>query len=177
MRCLCECGTKRAVRLNHLTGGATKSCGCVASEVTAARNRTHGKTHTAIYRVWFDIRRRCHDPRVEGYKWYGGRGVRMHRPWHTFEVFDRYITRYLGERPEGGSVDRIDTLKGYQPGNIRWATAKEQARNTRRTLWVEWEGRKMALAEWAERMDFNYKTTWARYNKGMGLSEIVEAES
>jgi len=35
----------------------------------------------------------------------------------------------IGTRPDGKSIDRIDPLGHYEPGNVRWATVKEQAAN------------------------------------------------
>ena len=45
-----------------------------------------------------------------------------------FLSFDEFFAE-LGPRPEGHSVDRIDPLGHYEPGNVRWATVLEQAAN------------------------------------------------
>lgn len=42
--------------------------------------------------------------------------------WLTFANF----LADMGERPEGLTLDRLDWSKGYEPGNCRWATRKQQ---------------------------------------------------
>ena len=60
---------------------------------------------------------------------YGGRGIRMCDEWlNSYAAF----LAYMGERPEGMTLDRIDVDGNYEPGNVRWATPLEQARNKRR---------------------------------------------
>lgn len=74
-------------------------------------------------------RQRCENPNNMAYPSYGGRGI-------TFgfaSIYDAvvYCLTELGPIPVGKSIDRIDNEAGYEPGNIRWATPAEQARNKR----------------------------------------------
>lgn len=55
----------------------------------------------------------------------------VHPSWLDFEVYLIELIGEIGHRPEGTSLDRMDNSKGYEPGNLRWATPVEQARNRR----------------------------------------------
>ena len=70
---------------------------------------------------------RCKNPKATGWKNYGGRGVAVCARWARFENF----LADMGERPPGKTLDRIDNDGNYEPGNCRWATPKEQYRNSR----------------------------------------------
>jgi len=83
---------------------------------------------SATYRAWHSMITRCHCPTVSNYDRYGGRGILVCDRWRTFENF----LADMGEAPtDKRSPDRIDNEKGYEPGNVRWASAADQARNRR----------------------------------------------
>jgi hypothetical protein len=92
-----------------------------------AMTKSHGKYGTRVYRIWNAMIQRCTNPNQPHYERYGGRGVTVCWQWRNFEGF--YAD--MGDPPEGRSIDRIDNMKGYEPGNCRWATGSEQNANQR----------------------------------------------
>jgi hypothetical protein len=88
-----------------------------------------------LRKTWRLIKFRTQNKTSNSYKNYGARGIKMYGAWiEDYEAFSKYILDTLGERPEDASIDRIDNDKGYEPGNIRWATASEQGQNRRTTV-------------------------------------------
>jgi len=96
-------------------------------------NYKHGhkvnKKASPTYNSWRAMRARCQHSNASNYERYGGQGIKVCDRWQDFENF----LSDMGERPEGKTLDRIDNNKGYEPGNCKWSTPKEQSQN-RKTL-------------------------------------------
>lgn len=100
---------------------------------------------------------RCTRQSSNRFESYAGRGITVCERWlASFEAF----LADMGECPDGMSIERIDNDRGYEPGNCRWATVKEQARNRRSSVFVEHNGERLTIAEWAERYGIPYKRLW-----------------
>lgn len=90
---------------------------------------------------------RCTNPKTREYGHYGGRGITIDETFKSFEGF----YAYMGPKPSPShSIDRINNNGNYEPGNVRWATKKEQGRNTRVNRLITHNGETKCVAEWAE---------------------------
>lgn len=76
----------------------------------------------------------------------------------------------MGERPAGKTLDRIDTDKGYEPGNCRWATATEQQNNKKNTKYVTYKGETDSVANWARKLGCGYFQLYDRLRPNRDLS-------
>jgi hypothetical protein len=120
-------------------------------------------TGTPEYRTWRHILIRCENENAKCYYRYGGRGIKVCERWHRFESF----LEDMGMKPSAlHSIDRIDPNGHYEPGNCRWATTVEQARNKRNNRLVEIDGETLTVAEWGERSGVNMKVICSRLDKG-----------
>jgi hypothetical protein len=144
--CQCDCGNKSVVRGCILVKGKSLSCGCINALCAYFHNRTHGMRKTKEYKSWDSIKQRCFNPKHKSYHQYGGRGIIICEEWrHSFEAFFAEI----GPAPsKQHSVDRIDNSRGYEPGNIRWATASQQCRNKRGNTILTAFGETKLLCDW-----------------------------
>jgi hypothetical protein len=86
-----------------------------------------------LYSTWAGMMTRCFNPNaVAAYRNYGARGITVCPAWRDFAVFAREIEAEIGPKPHPGlTLDRIDNDGNYEPGNVRWATRKEQQANKR----------------------------------------------
>ncbi len=123
------------------------------------------------YRVWHGIKSRCLNPRNPGYKDYGGRGIRIHDAW--LEDFQAFFD-HVGKRPtDKHKLDRIDNDGSYEPGNVRWVTHKENARNCRSNVRIDINGVTRCAAEWDEIAGFKQKTVSRRYKNGWRGAQLL----
>lgn len=127
---------------------------------------THGGSGTREYKIWAQMIQRCTNENDRAFAYYGARGITVCREWIGRDGFAAFL-EHIGPRPSlAHSVDRLDSLKGYEPGNVRWATATEQARNTRRNRIIEFNGELRCLSDWAERTGLRRETIARRLDAG-----------
>jgi hypothetical protein len=144
---VCDCGSRRWFALMNLRSGHTLSCGCLQRERAVSANTKHGLYGTPEYGVWNRMRHRCNGGVSKDVRLYQDRGITVCNRWNDFGNF----LKDMGPRPSTKhSIDRIDNDKGYFPKNCRWATASEQARNTRQTTMLTIDGVTKSLGEWCD---------------------------
>lgn len=150
----CSCGNNTIVDISNFRSKAVRSCGCLSSETTAARNRSHGMSNTSEYEIWCGIIKRC-----KSHERYAGRGLTVSGEWGSFENF----YRDMGPRPSNlHSVERKDNDRGYCRENCVWATATVQNRNTRRNTVLHAFGKAQCLQDWADELRMNRATLRSR---------------
>ena len=155
----CECGTEKIIPAANVKNGNTKSCGCFNTERLKERFTKHGMIDTPEYSTWGSMKDRC-----KRHSRYKNRGITVCDRW--LESFENFYAD-MGDRPEGTSIDRIDNDKGYEPGNCRWATSKEQSRNKGWNIWVEYQGREWNLKDLGEWSGVGYQTLYQRHKAGV----------
>lgn len=168
--CRCSCGTEKEVNIYNLIAGKSISCGCSLAENSGAR--THGLSKTPEYQIWKAMKARCYSVKHKNYAEYGGRGIKLCAEW--VDDAAAFIA-HVGNRPsESHSIDRIDCNGDYDPGNCRWVTQQAQMRNTRRSHIIEYDGRKMTIAELADIAVVSETTLYKRVYAGWDIKLAAE---
>ena len=176
--CKCDCGKRIVTTKYGLQRKTTKSCGCynieVATKRIVAQTTTHGASNTHEYRHWYQMLRRCLDRVFPSYKFYGARGIKVHKAWQGPKGFARFLA-HVGLAPSMlHSIDRFPNNTGdYKPGNVRWATPTEQARNRKSNRMLTAFGKTQCLAAWAEEMHMKIGTIAMRLHKGWSDQDAV----
>jgi hypothetical protein len=171
----CDCGERFIMQCR--SESVTQSCGCLVKErarqllTKNTYRRTHNKTTSRTYKTWSKMRSRCSNPSDIEYPRYGARGITVCERWmSSFEAF----VADMGERPEGMTLDRVDSNGNYDPQNCRWATPKQQARNKRNNVIITIDGISKTAVEWSEHPKAaKDKLIYQRLKNGWNAKEAV----
>lgn len=182
-RCQCSCKKQSLliVASGHLKSGHTQSCGCLKGIRNYKPKQTNNVKLTPEYSIWYHIVLRCTDPLNPRYESYGGRGITVCDRWRFGEgalpAFECFI-KDMGLKPSKKAViDRKNNDAGYSPDNCAWVTRTESARNTRRNIYFEYQGRKLTLIEWSGLLGIRYLTLYGRYKRGWSVNRMFEGRS
>ena len=166
--CICDCDRHVIVSSDRFSHSKKMSCGC------RNENSEPKYSHTKLYGIWESIKSRCCNPKVRGYKSYGGRGITVCDEWHkSFLAFRKWAL--ANGYQEGLQIDRIDNNEGYSPSNCRFVTRKEQNRNKRNNVYFDGK----LLVEIAEMTGIQYDTLrWRlKRNPGISYSQLIKPSS
>ena len=128
------------------------------------------RNRRALYDVWKEMIKRCHDGRNKSFGRYGAKGIAVCDRWRN--SFDDFLVD-VAPRPDGHSIDRIDNALGYEPSNVRWATAKTQNRNKPSVPLLTAFGESLPMAEWAERLGRSSALIYTRLQLGWTIEKAV----
>lgn len=176
--CSCTCGGTTSVVLSKVKTARTVSCGCLILETVRlahSKNRKHGMSPASgrvpEYNIWAGIKQRCLNRNNKHFKDYGGRGITLCEEWMEFTGF----FNDMGRRPTPKhSIDRINNDRGYCLENCRWATQKEQCRNTRKTILIKFNGESVPLVAAAESIGINEHTLYQRlFKHGWAIEDAL----
>lgn len=167
----CDCGNTTVKYYSHVKNGLTTSCGCLQRELASKRKITHGMTKTVEFRIWQGMISRCYSKKNKKYYRYGGRGIIVCDRWrNNFENF----YEDMGNRPSlRHSIERINNNGNYSPDNCRWDISFSQSRNTSRNHWIEHNGERLILQDWADRLGYS-QPRMSTMIKKMKIHEIIE---
>lgn len=139
----CAGAWKSAAGVGHVTHGATR-----------------GGNLTGAYRSWLSMIQRCEYPKHLHFDNYGGRGIKICDRWR--QSYENFLAD-MGPRPDGCSIDRIDSNGNYEPDNCKWANRQTQNRNRRDNVLITFQGRTQCLKDWAKELGIGYGTLTTRF--------------
>ncbi len=167
--CKCDCGNELSIRGGHLREGQKQCRKCQPKN----NNITHGLYGHPLYTTWVMMRQRCQNPKSISYPNYGARGIKVCVRWEQFENF----ILDMGMPPSQlHTLDRINNDGDYEPMNCKWATLKEQQRNTRFNRVLVYNNESKSASEWAEKLSIKVGTILNRLKLGWSVEKTLTHE-
>ena len=163
--CQCDCGNIKIIQQANLKNGSSKSCGCLAKELSKKRRTIHGLTGTRIFRIWDDMKSRCYNKNAISFKNYGGRDITICDEWLN-DVKSFYEWSMANGYQDNMTIDRIDVNGNYEPNNCRWVDRQTQQNNTRSNHYITHNGETHTIAEWARILNKKYRCVQSRVKRG-----------
>ncbi len=151
--------------------------GCVEEKILKPIIKKINKPNNSyLSNIFYFIIRRCYDKESSSFINYGAKGISIYPQWkNDFKEFEKYILENLGNRPtDKHQLDRYPNKYGnYEPGNLRWATVKENGRNKTNNRLITINGIQKTLMEWSEVSGINKATISNRIKYNWPESEIL----
>jgi len=160
IKCKCECGKIKDIRLLHLKRKRIISCGC--SVLTK-----NGEGNTKLCKVWRQIKARCLESYSENHLYFK-KGIAVCYEWNIdYNSFKKWSLE--NGYKEGLQIDREDNSKGYFPENCRWVTPELNVNNRDCTIIVNYKEKKHSLKLLLKSLgkSESYYTILARIKRGV----------
>lgn len=175
VKCRCDCGKIFVTLEKSIKSQRTKSCGCFHLETVRTKAITHGhkagRHVSSEYATWQCMKNRCLNPKAQGYKNYGGRGIKVCERW--LNSFQNFISD-MGLKPSTKhTIDRKNNNENYTPKNCRWATKFEQCNNTRKNVRLTLGGITDTISNWSKRLGVPATALYMRHNRGWSDRRIL----
>ena len=180
--CECTCGNTKVVSKNSYDSGKTRSCGWLIRDFNSKRGQYYknfacksadkfGVDEKVIRNLkikFKSMKGRCYDPKDRNYKNYGGRGIVICDEWiNDKEDLIRWALDNGYEK--GKSIDRINNDGNYEPSNCKWSTTAEQARNTRRNVYIKYNGEVYIITDLSKKLGIDIKFLSPLAKRGIEL--------
>lgn len=181
VKCRCVCGTEKDVWFYNLTKNVIKSCGCKSISLRPQNNSKRTGDMHSMRQTLESIKTRCRNKKSANYKNYGGRGIRLSDDFNDFETWYAYVSTlplYEKRKELGLTLDRINNDLGYEVGNLRWATAKEQRNNMRPIIYKKrpYKPRQISIEVQSKILSIFGTDSWVGYQdtaKKLGIGKTV----
>ena len=179
--CKCSCGNTLSVEKYNL-GGNTKQCKDCAVLSRREKKTLHGSSYAFrhenpigynCYTRWQSMKRRCYTPSDRAFNRYGGRGIKVCDRW--LESYDNFLSDMGLPPTKDHQIDRVDNDGNYEPGNCRWVSRTENARNKSSNRNITAFGETKTLAEWSSEIGVKRETIARRLNSGSSPEEALSS--
>lgn len=167
-KCQCDCGNITYVVKSSLKNGLTNSCGCLLK----LKKTKHKMSNTRLYNIWCGIKTRCYNKNRSTYKYYGERGITVCDEWlHDFMTF--YNWSLSNGYKDNLTIDRIDINGDYEPNNCRWVDYTTQNNNTRKNVYLTYNGKTQTISQWGTELNVDPKLINIRHSRGWSDAECL----
>lgn len=165
--CQCDCGNTCTPVSKRLKNGLTVSCGCHRKTCRI----THGESNSRLYEVWASMKKRVLNPNSERYVNYGGRGIEICKEWMEYEPFSEWAKN--NGYADNLSLDRVNVDGNYEPSNCRWVDNITQMNNTTANHYLEFDNKKLTIAEWSRETGINEGTIRSRLRRNWSIERAL----
>lgn len=165
----CDCGENFRTLATYVKSKNVRFCKTCQRRYRNPINVKHGYFGTYTYNSWAAMMQRCNNPKNHKFYRYGGRGIKVCERWLKFDNF----LEDMGEKPgKGYSIERKNNDGNYEPGNCKWATNVEQAKNRSSNVNLHFRGKDYILADLSKEFKMNVDRLRYLVKRGVPLEFI-----